>query len=309
MKIIRHLTSEIPSVEIESLTKDSFFASTGFLNLWRLRGGVPVWWTVWMDNCLAAVLPGVEFGSGPLRRFYAAPNGCYGRLCFAGKLESRTINDIANGLMRALAKKGYMKAFVTDFYGAFSEGHGFVSSAYETRLVDVSVPEWKPRHRKLRQAVNRAGMQGVTIERFDEARHLTGFMELVRLSEKRVGVKGKYSAAFYRNLAELSLRDERVHWIWCQHHDRPVASSIFLVEGDSLLHWQVYFDASLAHLRATKLIIFDTARKLARGGIRFLNMGASPPHAEGVLEFKRKWGGEPYRYQCYCRKSLIGKLI
>ena len=57
MEIRRSLLSEISTDEIEPLIKDSFFASPGFLNLWRVRDGVGVWWTAWIDNALAAVLP------------------------------------------------------------------------------------------------------------------------------------------------------------------------------------------------------------------------------------------------------------
>ncbi|UCG63080.1 MAG: GNAT family N-acetyltransferase [Candidatus Zixiibacteriota bacterium] len=309
MEIRRFLLSEIPTDQIEPLITDSFFASPGFLNLWRLRGGVGVWWTAWMDKVLAAVLPGVEFGKGPLRRLYSTPNGCYGRLCFVPDIGEHDRKRIASEIMKAIAGSGYMKVFISDFYKCFEVSGGFRSEQCETRLVDISEPSWRPAQKKLRQNISRAEREGIVLERFDGKKHFAGFLKLVRLSEQRIGVRKKYSPEFFRALEELSWRDDRIRWVYSEHEEMPMASSIFLVEGDSLLHWHVYFDESLAHLQATKYIIFTTAQQSAADGVRYLNMGASPENAEGVHMFKEKWGGKLFRYNCHFKKSWLGRMV
>ncbi len=309
MEILRHQSTGVPLDELEPLVKSSFFASPGFLNLWKVRGGSPVWWLVRLDGAVAAVLPGVEFGRGSLKRFHSTPNGCYGKLCLADGIEPLLQSEIAGQLLKAIGKFGYIKTFVNDYYGSFGECCGFDVTSFETRLVDISDAEWEPPTKQIRKDIRVAQREGVSLERFDAGKHMAGFLTLVRISEKRLGAKQRYPDEFYRALSDLAQQDDRVQWIWCEHDKRPVSSSIFLVEGDNILSWQVYYDSSLSHLQATKLARFVTARKLARQGVRYLNMGASFEGAEGTDRFKRRWGGEMYSYRCYVKKSLMGRLL
>ncbi len=309
MEIRRYLLSEIPIDEIEPLIRASFFASPGFLNLWKVRDGTAVWWMVRIDNATAAVLPAVEFGKGPFTRLYSTPNGCYGRLCFAQGLDNRTKEETARNLITALADAGYMKVFLSDFYRCFDGVKSLESNPCETRLIDISAPDWQPPHRKVRQDIARAEREGVVIEPFNGEKHLAGFFELVGISHKRIGVDQKYKPEFFRALEQLSRQDDRVRWVWCEHEGRPMVSSIFLMEGDNLLYWHVYFDEALSHLQATKYIIFKVARESVARGVRYLNMGGSPDHVAGVHGFKEKWGGELYQYRCLYRKSLLGRMI
>jgi hypothetical protein len=309
MQILRHQLAELPFGEIEPLVRTSFFASPGFLNLWKVRGGTPVVWLVRIDGAVAAVLPGVEFGRGFLKRFHSTPNGCYGKLCLADGVDLRIQKEIADRILKAVGKSGYIKTFVNDYYGCFGNCSGFDTKMFETRLVDISDPQWEPPTKQVRKDIRVAERENVILERFDGVKHMSGFLTLVRLTEKRLRTKHKYPEEFYRALADLSEKDDRIQWVWCAHENRPVASSIFLVEGDNLLSWQIHYDSSLSHLQATKLARFVTARKAATEGVRYLNMGVSHEGAEGTDSFKRRWGGEMRSYRCYSARSLLGRLL
>ncbi|UCD64713.1 MAG: GNAT family N-acetyltransferase [Candidatus Zixiibacteriota bacterium] len=308
MEILRRQIAEVPGDEIGPLIAGSFFASPSFLNLWRVFGGVPVWWIARSGPEILAVTPGVEFGSGPFKRFQSTPNGCYSR-AYVRSDDASQVSDIGRRMLAAIGSAGYAKVFINDFWGSFGDAEGFRKQMCETRLVDIADPDWEPPDSKLRQQIRRAEREGPAPEVFEGTRHMEKFLHLVKLSEQRLGVKQKYSSAFFEALAAVAATDDRVQWVWCEHESRPVASSIFLVEGEQVLHWQVYFDAAMAHLQATKLIVFATARKLAATGVRRLNMGATPPEAEGSLEFKRKWGGDVYRYGILFKKSWVGRWL
>ena len=51
------------------------------------------------------------------------------------------------------------------------------------------------------------------------------------------------------------------------------------------------------------------AIKAAKEGAKILNLGATPPEAETLEVYKRKWGGQEYNYRCIEMKSLLGKLF
>jgi lipid II:glycine glycyltransferase (peptidoglycan interpeptide bridge formation enzyme) len=128
------------------------------------------------------------------------------------------------------------------------------------------------------------------------------------LHEIRRNTNSRCTQVFFKALAQLALTDDRIKWVWCQHENKPVASSIFFREGISILHWQMYYDESMSHLQATKLIPYLAAKQAARQGIEFLNLGASPPGAGGAEFYKSKWGGEIFNYNTYVYKSFLGRF-
>ena len=309
MEIRRVLLSDSPLNEIESLTEDSFFASAGFLNLWKVRGGKPVYWTARVDNVLVATLPGVEFGAGVLRRFHSTPNGCYGRVCFGGASDQRIRDSIAERILSAIGRAGYIKTFVNDFYGCFEGSVDFEAQLRRVRLVDITDPNWEPPSKQIRKDIRAAEKSGLNLLPFDADKHWVGFHRLVKLSEERLGGSPKYSPEFFQALADLSVNDDRVRWVWCEHDGEPVASSIFLVEGEHLLSWQVYYDRLHSRFQATKLIRFQIARQMAGRGVKYLNFGVSHEGALSTEEFKARWGGDEFAYTAYEKKSFLGRLL
>jgi len=308
MKVSRYSLSEISWEAIAPLIGDSFFGSVGFANLWRAIGGKPVYWIAEENGALAAVLPGVEFGFAPFKRFYAMPDGCYGRLFFA---DSHTDNKeaVATSCLDALSKAGYVKTYIYDFYACLPAYRGFVGSNRHTTLVDVSSPGWQPPERNIRQEIRKAVREGIHIEKFNLVRHFSQFLHLVKVSERRIGCKCTFSTEFFKALAALAEEDKRVQWVWSEHNGQVVSSHIFLVEHDNLLFWQMYFEKTLTFLKPNQYVPFVTAKRLAREGVKWLNFGASPENAPGVVFYKKKWGGKPYSYNCYVMRRGLGKFL
>jgi hypothetical protein len=70
----------------------------------------------------------------------------------------------------------------------------------------------------------------------------------------------------------------------------------------------MYFDKSFAHLKPNQYIRFMMCRRAAQEGLRYLNLGASPPGADGLTYYKRRWGGQVYQYRCLTLKRGLGRL-
>ncbi len=307
MKIIRCGLNDAPVELIDRLAGNYFFSSTAFAKLGESMWGKPVYWLAEANGNVIAILPGVEFGEGLFQTFQAMPNGCYGRVLHP-EMNYEDIILLSGEIAGALRNWGYAKVIINDFYKSFDIPKKFNVEEYTTHLVDISAPDWEPPDSKLRQQIHKAEKEGLEMRPFDVSRNLTNFMKLVELHEKRRNTNSRYSRAFFVALGQLAQTENKIQWVWCEHDNKAVASSIFFREGISVLHWQMYYDETMSNLQATKLIPYVVAKQAARQGIIFLNLGASPPEAAGAEFYKSKWGGEPYVYNCYVHKNLLGKL-
>lgn len=271
-------------------------------------GGTPTYLAVEDEGRVVACLPGVEFGLKLIKRFQAMPNGCYAQLLVDPMYAERR-EVLGHAVLDYLASSGYVKAYITDFYDHFGIDERFDREPTSTLLVDIRDPEWEPPDRKTCQQIRKGVREGRRIERFDWNRHHANFMYLMHSSANRLGREPSYKPDFFRALAQLADTDDRIRWVWMEHDGTPVASSIFLVEGKQLLHWQVYFDEEYGHLQPNKLIPFLMAREWAAQGGHYLNLGASPADVPGVAEYKAKWGGETSAFDTLVRRSGMGKLV
>jgi hypothetical protein len=299
--------ASIPAAEHARLAGGSFFASPGFLSLWRAKGGRPGAWVLEEGGRIVAMLAGVEYGAGPFARFASLPDGCYGGLLLDPDAGAER-EALGRALFAALERRRYVKACVFDRHGTIACAPGFATCACETRLVDISGPDWAPPDPKLRAQIRRARREGVVVEPFDWDRHHARFLALVVLTARRQGQRPRYPAAFYRSLAGLAARDSRIVWRWCEHEGRPVASQIYFVERGTLQAWQSYYDKAFSFLKPNQYMRYVLCREMAGLGIGRLNLGSTPERAGGLAYYKSRWGGRSVRYASYVRREPLGRL-
>jgi hypothetical protein len=289
------------------LTSESFFCSDRFARLFEHLSGTVIVWLVHHNDSVVAALPGVEFGIWPIKRFQAMPDGCYGRLFVDEKYVDQRAAIIAT-LGTAVCRAGYVRSYINDFYGTI-ETTAMMTETISTQVVDISSPNWQPEHESLWRGIRKAEKENVAVVPFDPDCHMAGFLSLMTATEKRHRRSPKYPPSFYTALAELTAHDERLRWSWCERDGQSVASHIYVREGDMLLYWQGYFDPVFSSLRPNQYMMFLQARECARLGVRYLNLGASPPDADSLQEYKERWGGEPRHYKCYTHQSPLGKIL
>ncbi|MCK4462016.1 MAG: GNAT family N-acetyltransferase, partial [candidate division Zixibacteria bacterium] len=162
---------------------------------------------------------------------------------------------------------------------------------------------------KLQSEIRKAERAGAKIERLDAVAHMESFLQLMQATEQRHGRRPRYPPQFFSALAELAAEDDRVVWYWCEHEGRPVVSHITFIEGDTALHWQVYYDKAFSFLKANQFMLWQLIGELRPRGVHRLSLGASPPGASGLIDYKAKWGGEEYAYNCYVHKSGLGRFL
>jgi len=307
MKLKRYTREDLSRELKHRLDAESFFGSPGFAALWTTVGGRDVYWMLEDNQRPLALLAGVEFGFGPLRRMQAMPDGCYARLVLLEEQE-RYHGHIMRRFMKELADSYYAKLTLYDYSRQLPEVTGYKTMELETTVVDIS-RDWQPPDKKIRQEIRKAEREGIAVVPFDRQEHFSRFIKLMHLTEQRHGRGPKYPVEFFESLADLAVRDQRVCWRHVEVDSQAAASHIFFIEGDMALHWQVYFDKQFSYLKPNQYLLFDTARQLADRGVKRLNLGASPDEASGLKSYKDKWGGETYTYPAYVNYSLVGNIL
>lgn len=289
-------------------SRSSLIAHLALGGLWATVGGRVVVWTATDDGKIVAGIPGVEFGRGWLCRFQSMPDGLYSPLIFDQDFEGDR-SEVVQQIIASIVKYRYMRTFLYDYHSQLGHAGDIERQLLSTHVADISSSDWQPPDKKLRSEIAKAERESISIQSFNRERHLERFMALMQGTEKRHGRAPKYPESFYARLAELAETDERVEWVWCEHESRPVASHIFLIESDMALHWQVFFDKLFSFLKPNQYILFNTAKKLAGRGVRYLNLGASPECASGLVAYKEKWGAKVVSYPMHCHRSLLGRFI
>ena len=301
----KNITQEDQS-SINKLIGDSFFTSKGFMELWPLMSGTPVYWVVEDSNEVIAVLPAVEFGMSKLKRLQALPDGCYSSLYIKKNVD---IEHVQQKLLSAVYSYGYIKIFIYDFYDTVKHVSDYERITRQTTLIDVSSSEWQPPDKKLQSEIRKAERESVQIEKFNNDKHLVRFFELMRKTESRHDRKPKYSDFFFSYLSELAESDNRIIWNWCEHEGKAVSSHINFIEKNQIINWQVYFDKQFSTLKANQKMLFELAVIAREKNIQYLNLGASPLESSTLVEYKNKWGGVMKEYYSYEHKSFLGKIL
>ena len=305
MKVEKIRTDELPPQASYKLTEATLLGSPGFARVWREAGGLDVCWCVVDSGEITTVMTGVEFRRKPLIRFQSMPDGLY---CRPVTLRGGSSAEANQALLAALAKAGYARIYINDFERRFEYAHGFKVIDGATSLVDIAA-DWQPPDTTMRSELRKAEREGVKVTPFDAGRHLAQFVELAGRTEHRHGREPKYTAAFYRHLAVVAFHEPRIRWFVVEHGQRLAASHIYFIEGSMLLHWQACFDKEFSFLKPNQWLTYSIARQAAAGGVRTLNLGASPPEAEGLASYKSHWGGRPFNYPCLQRHSFTGRWL
>ena len=305
MNVSRQLIDEMSQTLRARLHLASLYSSPAFAAIWNVKSGRPTGWVVQEAERTLAVLPGVEFGRGPLTRFQAMPDGLPSSVFLADPTVDR--ETIGQALLNGIFSHGYAKVFVTDYLKTLTQSAEFDSVACETAHVSIS-SDWTPPDKTLQSEIRKAEREGVTIVPFSTDEHLDDFLALLRKTEKRLNISPRYPDEFYAALAGIARHDSRVAWKVVAANDRLAAAHVYLLDGATALYWISCFDKEFSYLKATQYLLFTQGRTFAAQGKTHLNLGQTPPEAGSLEGFKMKWGAESYHYRQYQSRTLLGRL-
>jgi lipid II:glycine glycyltransferase (peptidoglycan interpeptide bridge formation enzyme) len=157
--------------------------------------------------------------------------------------------------------------------------------------------------RKLRDStrrnIQRAGREGVEVQHLQSVDAVNAFYSLHCRTRRRHGLPPqplRFFHLIHKHLIEpgfgfISLARFKERWI---------AGSVFLRFGSQAIYKFGASDPRFQHVRANNLVMWQGISRLQKDNVCRLSLGRSDLNDEGLLRFKRGWGGEEMALS-YCR--------
>lgn len=255
------------------------------------------------DGRYLAGMPVVIRGRFPLARIYSMPMGTYGGLLVRAGLEGRT-EDRFLGLMGALKALRPCLTEVVDFEGrhAFLSKHGFAQRQAKTHMVDLNVQKGISKQKAKRGAVQ-SSKRGVAVRDLTDQADLAQCHRLLAERDRSFGQATKYPPAFFQRLWQDLAPLGRARIGLATIDSRIIGFTADLAYGDTVTYWDGATAPEHRSLRPADALIQATIDWGLGKGCRWLNLGGSPPGAEGLVRFKESWGGQERSYPVYTRQA------
>jgi Acetyltransferase (GNAT) domain len=299
---------DLPLEAWSLLTGNSFFASPAFASLWETFGGHEVFLADEEQGILKAGMAGIVFGRKYLRRFRSMPEGFYGGIYWSDTVSEMEKGQFIASFEKYLKKEKFIRA---DIHNPPSPFHAaaFAERTASTHILHLENNSYEYSNPNMTRYIRHARKEGdFRIAVLDDENYLDGFYRLVLATCRRHNVRPRYSREFFSRLLAVSKKDSRVIWPIVLSGDTITASHIRFVERSQIFAWQNYSDRD-DPLRPNYLL-YDYIINLAISrNIKEINLGGSPPGADGLVAFKERWGGRKSTYSYYTYLSGLGKFI
>ena len=296
------------------LEKFSPYTAPSFMTLLARecrRGG---YFTAEDDDGVIAALPAVEIKGAGLfarARMQALIDGLPAPIWISPETKINA-KDIRSEIVKAISCRRYLKACLTDYDNSFGDAYGKLVPQ-KTSVIDLiraaSEGETFPPDKALRSEIAKANRDDVRVVPLSTVTQVDDFLRLMKSTEERHGRTPRYSGEFWHCFAYLSERDPRFQILCVYAESELAAAHVFIVDRNTALNWQIYFDKKYSSLKPNQAITAHAIKKFTAAGVRFLNLGVTPPDATGVEAYKSKWGGINYAYQTIEFRSLLGRML
>jgi len=142
-----------------------------------------------------------------------------------------------------------------------------------------------------RRNIRKAAREGVSTSIDGSRRSLEAFYRLNCRTRRRHGLPPQ-PFRFFDKLYDHVLSKGLGIVALAHHAGRAVAGSVFLLFGGRAIFKYGASDRSRQSLRPNNLLMWDAMLWLKANGQTHLDLGRTEPENEGLLRFKRAWGGD-----------------
>jgi hypothetical protein len=265
------------------------------------------------DGALVAGMPAIVTKHFGLSSFYAMPYGTYGEAVFEPSLESDRRIAFYRFLIGYLRTSRFSRIAITDFDGTLrgiNRNHLRRERCF-THIISLNGnEEHNPPDKKVNGHI-RAGQRAETVIRSLTTREqLEEFYSLYELTEQRHGRRRPlYRKEFFESILRHLGDSETLYWNCLISEGTMIGSCINFIFNRSLFNWQTVSNYESRHLKPNHVLLADAIRRGVEAGVKEVNLGASPHDAQGLIDYKERWGGVRVDYDCYCYDSWIRRLI
>lgn len=158
-----------------------------------------------------------------------------------------------------------------------------------------------------RRCIRKATKEGVSVDIGQSLDLLRSFFRLNCLTRKRHGLPPQ-PFVFFRNVFDHIISKSSGIIVSAFHFDKLVAAAVFFHFGDKAIY--KYGASDLAHqrFRPNNLLMWEAMKWYKSHGLKSLNLGKTEEDNQGLLRFKRLWGGQEKMIE-YHRYDLINSAF
>lgn len=175
------------------------------------------------------------------------------------------------------------------------EGGGTFSPVYYHRtyyldLVDGPDALWKGFHRTgVKQKIRRTEADGIAIRPAESLADVRTFYELLVEGRRRLGLppqNREYFERLWKILVPLDLASFSI----AEKDSRPVGALCSFMFKDTVFLAYIGVVEEFNPSGVGQGLWWDAIQKAARDGYRYVDLGKTSPHAEGLSTYKKRWG-------------------
>jgi len=290
------------------LTKNSLYYSPEFVSLWRTMKGRDIFFVEEEGEQLLAGMAGVIFGRSYLSRFQSMPDGVYGGPCFSENCTVEQKQRFIDSVLDWLRSKKTMRIDIHNPPEDI-ENINFQRGDMPTRIIPIEEKSFEPPDNKIRKHIRTGKRRGAVVSIFNNAGSLDDFFKLVEETSSRHSEKPRFSKEWFSGLLKISRDDNRILWLKVTDENKLIGSRICFIDKSQILAWQYYSDREYSHLKPGYLMMDYIINYAIENKIGTINLGWSPPEAETLLDYKKRWGGQENMLNYYTYFSRLGKLL
>lgn len=164
-----------------------------------------------------------------------------------------------------------------------------------------------------RNKIKMAKNKGVTFSISSDPAGMKEFYRLNCLTRREHGLPPQ-PCKFFRLLQEEIIGRNRGLYAFALCNGRPVAGGLFLFFGDRVYYKYGASDRAYQNLRGTNLMVWEAIKWFSRRDFRTFCFGRTEMNNEGLIKFKRGWGGAAsaisyYKYNFKTKRYVKDNLM
>jgi Acetyltransferase (GNAT) domain len=194
--------------------------------------------------------------------------------------------------------------------GGVPDGSGIETGQFVSHHIELESTE-ESQLRKLRDStrrnIQRADREGVEIQHLDSLDAMDIFYSLHCRTRRRHGLPPQ-PRRFFHLIHKYLIGPGSGFISLARFKSKWIAGSVFLRFGPHAVYKFGASDPSFQHVRANNLVMWQSIRRLQKDCVSRLSLGRSESNDDGLLQFKRGWGGEEVRLSYY-RIGLLKRPV
>jgi CelD/BcsL family acetyltransferase involved in cellulose biosynthesis len=313
-----------PSLDVSKwdrlVHKESFFQTVpwsdvcvkGFVAGKRAASARAVFLCGYEGDMLVAGLPAVIIRRVGFRSFYSMPGDTYGGVIYSDEITDDGKREFLDYLTGYLRSRRFSRVRLVDFHGRLADWSGFAlrrSRAF-THVISLSNTEDFCPHKRVMRDLRTARREAAEIVSVSGDADVDAFYRLYRITELRHGRRRPiYTKGFFEVLAQVMRGSPSLYWTGLIAEGEMIASQVNFIHGGTLFNWRVVSDYSKRRHKPNQTLLLDAIQKGREGGASTINLGASPPEAEGLIGYKERWGGGRVDYDILTHWSGVRRLL